>query len=83
MKIVKKLKGELEVKRFYVGRIKVTCPNCGKSTAFLETYTYISNPILGKKEVQHSCCDHCCAELEMNIKVNITIEYNPDKVKAI
>lgn len=83
MKQVKKIKGELDIKRFYVGKIVVTCPSCGKKTPFLETYTYISDPILGKKEMQHSCCDHCDVELEMEMKVKATIEYNPDKVKAI
>lgn len=83
MKKVKTLKDELDVKRFYVGKIKVTCPNCKKKTVFLETYDYISYPILNKKETQHSFCENCEVGLDMEMKVKATIEYNPDKVKVV
>ena len=71
----------IEVKRFYVPHtIKAKCPNCNNEVEFLGD-DYLSYPVLNAEEKVYTCCDECDCEMELPIKVGITLEYDVNNIK--
>jgi hypothetical protein len=72
----------IEVKRFYVPyTIKAKCPNCGNDVEFLGDYDYLSYPVLNAEEKVYACCDECDYEMELPIRVGMTLEYDVNSIK--
>jgi len=71
----------IEVKRFYVPHtIKAKCPNCGSDVEFLGD-DYLSYPTLNTNENVYACCDECDFEMEMPVKIAMTVEYDEKNIK--
>lgn len=71
----------IEVKRFYIPyTIKTKCPNCDNDVEFLGD-DYISYPILNAEEFIYSCCSECDYEMEMPVKIGMTLEYDVKNIK--
>ncbi len=73
MKIKGKLKGELEIKRFYLEGLEISekCPKCGKEIFIND---YLSYPKMNDVEKIWFYCDDCDFEFGKRIRLNISIE---------
>lgn len=81
-KIIIKEECEIEVKRFYIPHtIKVKCPNCGADVEFLGDDDYLSYPTLNAENNVYTCCTKCGSDLQMSVKIGMTIEYDNDDIK--
>jgi hypothetical protein len=77
------IKGEhsIEVKRFYVPHtIQAKCPKCGNEVEFLGD-DYLSYPVLNAEENVYACCSECDLEIELPLKVGMTLEYDVNNIK--
>ncbi|MEN8907859.1 MAG: hypothetical protein ABF289_18055 [Clostridiales bacterium] len=77
------VKGEIEVKRFYLEGVKLSapCPKCKKVIQF-DNSQYISYPKLNKKEIINIFCEKCDDFFEVEIKLILKVEkYERKKVE--
>lgn len=73
LEIKGKLKGEIEVKRFYLEGVQInyTCPVCGDKDIYNE---YLSYPDINKPTTIGIWCRECGHEWDENIQINVTIQ---------
>ena len=75
---------EIEVKRFYIPEeIVIDCPHCQEKMSFFGNSEYLSYPTLNAEEMAYAYCDNCDTEVEMPVKLKMSMEYDIDKVKEI
>ena len=66
---------ELSAKRFYLPLvIQAKCGECGEVNNVDLDQSYLSYPTLNKYEKHYVACDACDSEMELNIKLKISIE---------
>jgi len=72
---------EIDTKRFRLPhQIKIPCPKCGEEMMNdMEHNQYLAYPIIGENLVG-MYCDECGDSYQLEVKLCIALEYDPEKL---